>query len=112
MILFSSIWMAIVTCIIFYLQNLYTYSQDSEGQVSTVSSSQDSSWSQVDEALPLKEIQIADINKAIYVLGQGCISPLRSKLNTNIDEAKDRTIRYYKRKAEETSEALYNAIAP
>ncbi|CAC5391680.1 unnamed protein product [Mytilus coruscus] len=46
------------------------------------------------------------------VVGRGCISPLRSKLNPNVDETKDRPIRYHNRKADETSESLYNAIAP
>uniref|UniRef100_A0A8W8LUZ6 C2H2-type domain-containing protein n=1 Tax=Magallana gigas TaxID=29159 RepID=A0A8W8LUZ6_MAGGI len=83
----------------------------SDSQSSAVCS-QSSNWSQEEEALPLQEIQLADVNAAINIISQGQISPLRSRLGTDLVDVKERTLRYYKRKAEETCTALLDAIAP
>lgn len=52
------------------------------------------------------------MNKAIELISHGSVSPLRSQLSMPLENSKQPTARYYKRKALETTDALMNAIAP
>ena len=45
-------------------------------------------------------------------MGKGSISPLKSQLTINVEDASNRTIRHYKRKAKQGVDALMESIAP
>lgn len=67
--------------------------------------SQCSSWSTSSNA-------ISRVNNALSILSKGAISPLKSQLTTNIEDASDRTIRHYKRKAIQGIDVLMESFAP
>ena len=81
--------------------------QTSEGTQFSQHLSQISNWS---DTIDTNTLEVA--NEVIDLASRGKSSPLRGQLRTNIDEAKLSTIRYYKRKAEESVDSVLNLIAP
>lgn len=81
--------------------------QVSDGAQSSQNLSQASNWS-ADEI----KGTLTNANNAVSLLSNGKFSTLRGKLHTSISKAKPSTLRYYKRKAEESTDALLNLFAP
>ncbi|CAG2186471.1 unnamed protein product [Mytilus edulis] len=68
--------------------------------------SQTSNWSDNIQT-PLSEI-----NQALSTIGRGSISPLKFQLSKPLDDVKESTLRYIKRKATESIDVLLESIAP
>ncbi|CAG2218847.1 unnamed protein product [Mytilus edulis] len=83
------------------------FDSTSEGTQFSQHLSQISNWS---DTIDTSTLEVA--NEVIDLASRGKSSPLRGQLRTNIDEAKLSTIRYYKRKAEESVDSVLNLIAP
>lgn len=81
--------------------------QVSDGAQSSQNLSQASNWS-ADEI----KGTLTHANDVVSLLSNGQFSPLRGQLHTSISKAKPSTLRYYKRKAEESTDALLNLFAP
>lgn len=81
--------------------------QVSDGAQSSQNLSQASNWS-ADEI----KGTLMHANDVVSLLSNGQFSPLRGQLHTSISKAKPSTLRYYKRKAEESTDALLNLFAP
>ncbi|CAG2204934.1 unnamed protein product [Mytilus edulis] len=67
--------------------------------------SQTSNWSDNIQT-PLSEI-----NQALSTIGRGSISPLKFQLSKPLDDVKESTLRYIKRKATESIDVLLDSIA-
>ncbi|XP_071148668.1 uncharacterized protein [Mytilus edulis] len=67
--------------------------------------SQTSNWSDNIQT-PLSEI-----NQALSTIGRGSISPLKFQLSKPLDDVKESTLRYIKRKATESFDVLLDSIA-
>lgn len=81
--------------------------QVSDGAQSSQNLSQASNWS-ADET----KGTLTHANYVVSLLSNGQFSPLRGQLHTSISKAKPSTLRYFKRKAEESADALLNLFAP
>lgn len=51
-------------------------------------------------------------NDVVSLISNGQFSPLRGQLHTSLSKVKPSNLRYYKRKAEESTDALLNLLAP
>ena len=80
-------------------------SQTTASSIEELIDSQSSTWSDI-------ATTTSRVNNALSILGKGSISPLKSQLTTNIEDASNRTIRHYKRKAKQGVDALMESIAP
>lgn len=87
-------------------ENLFTF-DESQSSV-TVDSSQCSNWSDCIEP----SVTLEEFNSSMKTLSKGSVSPLRFQLNKRANEADPRTIRYLKRKAEQSLDAIVEAMAP
>ncbi|XP_062590554.1 uncharacterized protein LOC134252133 [Saccostrea cucullata] len=58
------------------------------------------------------ETTLQNANEVLRMVTGGKASPLRAQLRTDISSAGESTIRYYKRKAEESVDSVLNLIAP
>ncbi|XP_062568041.1 uncharacterized protein LOC134230289 isoform X2 [Saccostrea cucullata] len=79
----------------------------SDGTQSSQNLSQASNWSSEEMKGTLQHA-----NDVVSLISSGQFSPLRGQLHTKISKAKPSTLRYYKRKAEESTDALLNLFAP
>ncbi|VDI25386.1 Hypothetical predicted protein [Mytilus galloprovincialis] len=89
-----------------------TDSNDSEDILECTSECTQATNSQTSNWSDNIQTPLSKTNQALSTIGRGSISPLKFQLSKPLDDVKESTLRYIKRKATESIDVLLESIAP